>query len=58
MELTRLGWVVIFPDQESGLTNMMFCKNSVHNYENPYSLDVLEVKEEHVRRDEIVYDGF
>ena len=23
-ELTRLGWVVISPDQESGLTNKMF----------------------------------
>ena len=48
-ELTRLGWVVIFPGQESGLTNMMLSKNSVHDYENLCSLDVLGVKEEHVR---------
>ena len=47
-ELTRLGWVVISPGQESGLTNM-FSKNSVHDYENLCSLDVLGVKEEHVR---------
>ena len=55
-ELTRLGWVVISPGQESGLTNMMFSKTSIHDYENLHSLDVLGVKEEHVRRDEVVYD--
>ena len=48
VERTRLGWVVIFPGQESGLTNMMFSKTSVHDYENLCSLDV--------RRDEVVYD--
>ena len=57
-ELTRLGWVVISPGQESGLTNMMFSKTSVHNYENICSLDMLGVKEDHVRRDEVVYDEF
>ena len=56
--LTRLGWVVISTGQESGLINMMFSKTSVHDYENLYSLDVLGVKEEHVRRDEVVYDEF
>ena len=47
-EQTRLGWVLIFPGQESGLTNM-YSKTSGHDYENLCSLDVLEVKEEHVR---------
>ena len=37
---------------------MMFSKTSVHDYENLCSLDVLGVKEEHVRRDEVVYDEF
>ena len=37
---------------------MMFSKTSVHNYENLCSLDVSGVKEEHVRRDEVVYDEF
>ena len=37
---------------------MMFSKTSVHNYENPYSLDVLGVKEECIRQDELVYDEF
>ena len=50
--------MVISPGQESGLTNMMFSKTSVHNYENLCSLDVSGVKEEHVRRDEVVYDEF
>ena len=50
--------MVISPGQESGLTNMMFSKTSVHYYENLCSLDVLEVKEEHVRRDEVVYGEF
>ena len=49
---------MISPGQESGLTNMMFSKTSVHDYENLCSLDVLGVKEEHVRRDEVVYDEF
>ena len=49
---------MISPGQESGLTNMMFSKTSVHYYENLCSLDVLEVKEEHVRRDEVVYGEF
>ena len=56
--LTRLGWVVISTGQESGLINMMFSKTSVHDYENLCSLDVLGVKEEHVRREEVVYDEF
>ena len=37
---------------------MLFSKTSVHDYENLCSLDVLGVKEEHVRQDEVVYDEF
>ena len=37
---------------------MIFSKTSVHDYENLCSLDVLGVKEGHVRRDEVVYDDF
>ena len=50
--------MVISPGRGSGLTNVMFSKTSVHDYENLCSLDVLGVKEEHVRRDEVVYDEF
>ena len=49
---------MISPGQESDLTNMMFSKTSVYDYKNLYSLDVSGVKEEHVRRDELVYDEF
>ena len=55
-ELTKLGWVVISPGEESDLTNIMFSK--ICDYKNLYSLDVLGVKEEHVRRDEVVCDEF
>ena len=37
---------------------MMFSKTSVHDYENLCSLDVLGVKEEHVRREEVVHGAF
>ena len=47
-----LSWVVISPGQDSSLTNMMLSKTLFHNYENLCSLDVLGVKEKHVRRDE------
>ena len=50
--------MVISPGQESGLTNMMFSKTSVHDYENLFSLDVLGVKEEHARQDEVMHDEF
>ena len=50
--------MVICPSQESDLTNMKFYKTSVHDYGNLRSLDVLGVKEEHVRRYEVVYDEF
>ena len=39
-ELTRLSRVVISPGQESGLTNMMFSKTPVHDYENLCSPDM------------------
>ena len=36
----------------------MFSKTAVHDYENVWNLNVLGVREEHVRRDEVVYDEF
>ena len=57
-EMTRLDWVVISPGQESGLINIMFCKTSVDDYENLCSIDVVRVKEEHVRQEKVVYGEF
>ena len=57
-EMTWLCWVLIYADQARGLTNIMLSKTLLHDYKNLCSLDVLEVREEHVRRDEVVYDEF
>ena len=32
-ELAKLGWVIVSPVQETGITNMLFSKTSLHNYE-------------------------
>ena len=57
-ELTKLGWVVISPEQETSVTKMLFSKTSVHDYENLCNLDVLGVKDEHTKRDGKIYDEF
>ena len=57
-ELTKLGWVVISPGQETSVTKMLFHKTSVHDYENLCNLDTLDVKDEHTNRDEKIYDAF
>ena len=50
-ELTKLGWVVISPGQETSVTKILFSKTSVHDYENLCNLDVLGAKDEHTKRD-------
>ena len=50
-ELTKLGWAVISPGQETSVTKMLFSKTSVHDYENLCNLDVLGAKDEHTKRD-------
>ena len=57
-ELTKLEWVAISPGQETSVTEMLFSKTSVHDYENLCNLDVLGVKDEHINRDEKIYDEF
>ena len=57
-ESTKLGWVVIFPGQETSVTKILFSKTSVHDYENLCNLDVLGVKDEHTNRDGKIYDEF
>ena len=49
-ELTKLGWVVVSPGQETSVTKMLFSKTSVHDYENLCNLDVLGVKDEHAKK--------
>ena len=50
-ELTKPGWVVIFHGQETSVTKMLFSKTSVHDYDNLCHFDVLDVKDEHAKRD-------
>ena len=57
-ELTKLGWVVISPGQETSVAKMLFHKTSVYDYENLCNLDALDVKDEHTNRDEKIYDAF
>ena len=51
VELTKFGWFIFFPGQETGVTDMLFSKKSLHDYEKLYSLDCLGTEE---RRDNIV----
>ena len=32
-ELTKFGWVIVSPGQETGVTNILFSKTSSHDYE-------------------------
>ena len=48
-ELTKLGWVVISPGQETSITKMLFSKTAIHDYENLCNLDVVGIKDEHTK---------
>ena len=51
-ELTKFGWVFASPGQETGVTNMLFSKTSLHDYEKYCSLDCLGIEK---RRDDSDY---
>ena len=51
-ELTKFGWVIVSPGQETGVTNMLFSKTSSHDYEKLCSWDCLGIEE---RRDDSNY---
>ena len=51
-ELTKLGWIIVSPGQVTGVTNMLFSKTSLHDYEKICSLDCQGIEE---RRDDINY---
>ena len=44
-EWTKFGWVITSPGQETGITNMLFSKTSLHDYEKLCSLDCLGIEE-------------
>ena len=51
-ELTKFGWVIVSSGKETGVTNMLFSKTSLHDYEKLFSLDCLDIEE---RRDDSNY---
>ena len=56
-ELTKLGWI-ISPDQENTVTNMLYPKTTVRDYENFCSLDVLGIEENRKKGNSVVYEEF
>ena len=55
--MTKFGRVIVSPGQETGVTNMLFSKTSLHDYEKLCSLDCQDIEE---RRDDsnYVYEEF
>ena len=51
-ELSKLGWIIVSPGQETGITNMLFSEPSLHDYEKLCSLDCVGIGE---RRDDSNY---
>ena len=43
-ELTKFGWIIASPEEETGVTNMLFSTISLHDYEKFCSLDCLGIK--------------
>ena len=42
-ELTRFGWLLMFPEKEVKINKLMCTKTSIEHYENLCRLDVLDV---------------
>ena len=51
-ELNKIGWVIVSTGHETVVTNMLFPKTSLHDYEKLCSLYCLGIKE---RRDDSNY---
>lgn len=43
-ELAMFEWVIVSPGQKTGITNMLYQKTSLHDYEKRSSLDCLGVE--------------
>ena len=46
------------PENDSEVTNLLFSKTSLHDYENLCSLDCLGIEENQVKSDDLVRDKF
>ena len=49
-ELTKFEWVIVFHGQETGVTNMLFSKTSLHDYEKLCNLDCLGSEERRISK--------
>ena len=56
-ELTKFGWVIVSSGQETGVTNMLFSKISLHDYEKLCRLDCLGI-EDRLSNNNYVYKEF
>ena len=44
-EQTKFGWLIVSPGQEGEVTNMLFSKTSLHDYEKLCNLGHLDIEE-------------
>ena len=54
-ELTKMGWVMMFPGRESDVS-ALYTQTSVSDYEKLCGTDNLGLEENHCNHDEFVFD--
>ena len=57
-ELTHFGWVIMSPENEIDINNLMLSRTSIDNYEKLCNLDVLRVQDIVKTHEEIVHTNF
>ena len=58
VELARLVRVILLPGKENSLTNILFTRTPLHDYQNLCSSDCLGIEEKHAKNNEFVYREF
>ena len=57
-EQTKMGWVIMSPDEESDLVSSLYTRTSASDFNRLCDIDVLGVEENHLSHDENVYKKF
>ena len=57
-ELTKMGWVMMFPGRESDVLSALYTQTSVSDYETLCSTDILGLEKSHYNHDEFVFEKF
>ena len=52
-ELTKMGWVMMFPARESDVVSALYTQTSVSDYEKLCSTDILGLEESHYNHAEL-----